>query len=167
MKHLIASFLLFFLSMTLGCGNDGYLLCCADPGWESIALSVVDSEGHDLLDMDSEPHYSSYHINIYYVDKKGDKIKYRNPDPYNGYHFQGEHDKYALDTYLHPEQAKSGKSTLIIEWEAGAKPDTLVAQWNKDLDRWREIYMNGELLAARSENQSDMFVEYVKETKIN
>jgi hypothetical protein len=159
MKLSIASFFfcLFFLFLAPGCGQE----CCWNPGLDSIALIAVDGEGHDLPDMDSEPHYSCYHINVYYVDRKGNKIRTR--DPNKRYGFQGEYNKYAPGIYLHPREAKPEKSTLIFEWEAGAKPDTLVALWNKDLEARREIYMNGELLEARSESHSYKYVEYVRE----
>ncbi|MDR1161408.1 MAG: hypothetical protein LBK45_03620 [Tannerellaceae bacterium] len=154
----IASFfLLFLLSMTLSCGSE----CCWDPGRDTIILSVVDSEGHDLLDMNSEPHYLYYHIKVYYVDKEGNKKEFRNLN--NSYGFREEYNKYALVIDLHPEQAQSEKSTLIIEWEAGEKPDTLVTLWNKDLETWREIYMNGELLEAEGEGYTYKYVEYVKD----
>ncbi|MDR0750534.1 MAG: hypothetical protein LBF62_13325 [Tannerellaceae bacterium] len=45
-----------------------------------------------------------------------------------------EYNKYGLDIYLRPADAIAGKSAIIIEWEAGEKPDTLVTQWNKALE---------------------------------
>jgi hypothetical protein len=156
MKYSITSFFfLLLLSMTLSCGVD----CCWNPHF--ITLSVVDSEGHDLLDMNSEPYYSSYHINVYYVDKKGDKIRFG--DPNNSVNFNEEYDKYVMYINLQPKQAQSRRSTLIFEWAAGVKPDTLVTLWNKDSETWREIYMNGELIESRGEGYSEKYVEYVKD----
>jgi hypothetical protein len=159
----IAAIALGLLALTAGCeryGGGGVI-----SGSDAIVLSVVNRDGVDLLDLKSEPHYTFYQMKAYYLDEKGKKheFAYRFIPP--AYYLSESYNRYVIRVDLHASQANSGKSTVILEWDAAEKPDTLVTVWaNQYPSLWQELYLNGELLeTCHSDESIHEYAEYVKD----